>query len=81
MNRHRLIVSIRLPARMANGSMATMKTDTMLRLRHDQFAGSQRVRENIANARAAGHAATSPKGLTALERAFYFRKLELEQSC
>ena len=50
----------------------------MLRLRHDQFAGSQRVRENIANARATGYAATSPQGLTALERAFYFRKLELE---
>jgi len=53
----------------------------MLRLRHDQFAGSQRVRENIAKARAAGYAATSPEGLTALERAFYFRKLELEQPC
>ena len=50
----------------------------MLRLRHDQFAGSQRIRENIANARATGYAATSPEGLTALERAFYVRKLELE---
>ena len=50
----------------------------MLRLRHDQFAGSQRVRENIAKARATGYAATSPEGLSALERAFYFRKLELE---
>ena len=53
----------------------------MLRLRHDQFAGSQRVRENIARARATGYAATSPQGLTALERAFYQRKLELEESC
>jgi hypothetical protein len=51
-----------------------------MRLRHDQFAGSNAVRENIANARAAGYAATSPEGLTALERAFYVRKLELE-SC
>ena len=50
----------------------------MLRLRHDQFAGSQRVRKNIANAKATGYAATSPEGLTALERAFYVRKLELE---
>lgn len=66
---------------MANGSMATVRSDTMLRLRHDQFAGSQRVRENIANARAAGYAATSPEGLTTLERAFYVRKLELEQAC
>ena len=49
-----------------------------MRLRHDQFAGSQRIRENIAHARAAGYAATSPEGLSALERAFYFRKLELE---
>ena len=53
----------------------------MLRLRHDQFAGSQRVRDNIAKAKAAGYAATSPEGLTALERAYYFRKLELEAPC
>ncbi len=53
----------------------------MLRLRHDQFAGSQRVRENIARARATGYAAKSPQGLTALERAFYQRKLELEAPC
>ena len=51
-----------------------------MRLRFDQFAGSGRVRENIANARATGYAATSPQGLSALERAFYFRKLELEAS-
>ena len=49
-----------------------------MRLRHDQFAGSNAVRENIAQARAKGFAAESPKGLTALERAFYFRKRELE---
>ena len=58
-----------------------MQTDTMLRLRHDQFAGSNAVRENIAKARATGYAATSPQGLTALERAYYFRKLELEAPC
>lgn len=52
-----------------------------MRLRHDQFAGSNAVRENIAKARATGYAATSPQGLTALERAFYQRKLELEESC
>ena len=53
-----------------------------MRLRHDQFAGSQRVRENIAKARAAGYAATSPQGLSALERGFYHRKLQLEaMSC
>ena len=64
---------------MANGLMAIVRNDPM-RLRHDQFAGSNAVRENIANARATGYAATSPEGLTALERAFYVRKLELE-SC
>ena len=49
-----------------------------MRPRPDQFAGSNAVRGNIAQARAAGYAATSPQGLTALERAFYQRKLELE---
>ena len=58
-----------------------LRTVTManMRLRHDQFAGSNAVRENIAKARATGYAATSPEGLTALERAYYQRKLELEQ--
>ena len=51
-----------------------------LRLRHDQFAGAQRVREIIANAKAVGFSATSPQGLSALARGFYFRKLELEVS-
>ena len=40
----------------------------------------QGIMERIAKAKAIGFAATSPEGLSALERAFYFRKLELEAS-
>lgn len=32
----------------------------------------------IADAKAVGFAATSPEGLSPLQRGFYFRKLELE---
>tara|TARA_A100001201_G_scaffold76832_1_gene69237 strand:- start:155 stop:319 length:165 start_codon:yes stop_codon:yes gene_type:complete len=49
------------------------------RIRSDYAAGARRSAEIIANAKAVGRAATSPRGLSALERAFYFRKLELEQ--
>ena len=41
----------------------------------------QGIMERIAKAKAIGFTATSPQGLTALERGFYFRKLELEQPC
>ena len=63
----------------AQAHQASLLCLLTMRLRHDQFAGSNAVRENIAKARATGYAATSPQGLTALERAYYFRKLELEQ--
>ena len=51
------------------------------RVRSDYAAGARRSSEIIAAARTKGYAATSPQGLTALERGFYFRKLEVEQSC
>ena len=35
----------------------------------------------IARAKDIGFNATSPEGLSPLERGFYFRKLELEASC
>ena len=50
------------------------------RIRSDYAAGARRSAEIIANAKAVGFAATSPQGLSALERGFYYRKRELE-SC
>ena len=38
----------------------------------------QGIMERIARAKAIGFAATSPEGLSDLQRAFYVRKLELE---
>ena len=51
------------------------------RIRSDYAAGARRSAEIIAKAKAIGFTATSPQGLSALERGFYFRKLELEQPC
>tara|TARA_A100001201_G_scaffold126360_1_gene110850 strand:+ start:686 stop:862 length:177 start_codon:yes stop_codon:yes gene_type:complete len=48
------------------------------RVRSDYAAGARRSAEIIANAKAVGFSATSPQGLSALERGFYYRKLELE---
>ena len=48
------------------------------RVRSDYAAGARRSAEIIANAKAVGFAATSARGLSPLERGFYFRKLELE---
>jgi len=38
----------------------------------------QGIMDRIAKAKAIGFAATSARGLSPLERGFYFRKLELE---
>ena len=48
------------------------------RIRSDYAAGARRSAEIIANAKAVGFAATSARGLSPLERGFYYRKLELE---
>ena len=39
----------------------------------------QGIMERIAKAKAIGFAATSPEGLSDLQRGFYLRKLELNQ--
>ena len=57
-----------------------LRTVTMAepRVRSDYAAGARRSAEIIANAKAVGFSATSARGLSALERGFYYRKLELE---
>ena len=41
----------------------------------------QGIMDRIAKAKAIGYAASSPEGLSDLQRGFYLRKLELEQPC
>jgi len=62
---------------MANGSMATVRSDAMY-VKKQLVPSMQGIMDRIAKAKAIGFAATSARGLSPLERGFYFRKLELE---
>ena len=41
----------------------------------------QGIMDRIAKAKAIGFAASSPEGLSDLQRGFYLRKLELQEQC